>query len=124
MSNFSLKEISCRCGCGQRLNRAAIIKLEETRKAGGDRPIHLTSAARCESHNALIKGASPVSLHMYDMAVDVKKWGPWQAYDRDGRAAIAALFRQCGWYVIEETTWVHADLRTLFPELLKIRGIK
>lgn len=119
--NFSQKEISCRCGCGQRLNLATVKMLELARHNGGGEPIVLSSPSRCKAHNSSLKNSSPVSLHIYDMAADVIAWGKYRTDTVEGREKIAALFRKSGWYVMIESRWVHVDLRTMFPEILKVR---
>ena len=44
--------------------------------------------------------------------------------DLAGRAFTLDLFRQAGWYVFPEPGWIHADLRSIFPEILKVRRLK
>lgn len=62
---FTVSELSCKCGCGRVnfhpgfLNSLTALRLEI------DRPMRLTSAARCKAHNERVGGTAR-SLHICD----------------------------------------------------------
>lgn len=121
--NFPDKELCCKCGCGQLPNFATAKILELTRHMGNGLPIEISSAMRCLDHNKKVGGVSD-SLHLYGLAVDVLRWGNIRANAPGGRQAILQLFKRAGWWVLEEASWIHADMRLFFPEIEKIRGMK
>lgn len=71
---FSKEEFKCKCGeCGKGYDDMSPIildKLEFARHVA-DVPFILTSAMRCEEHNAK-EGGSPTSSHLAGLAVDIK----------------------------------------------------
>lgn len=118
--HFSAEELECKCGCGLLPSLFLAKKLEERRVAGGGMPIALSSAARCPGHNSNSEG-SPRSLHMYGLAADVMRWGPYKATDPVGKVAIKKLFEAGGFYVLESEGCIHVDCRQWIPEVLKVR---
>lgn len=124
MNHFTDKEISCHCGCGQKLNLFTVHCLETTRKDIGDLPILISSPSRCQKHNCRTSGASPISLHMWDIAVDIKGIGDYRTWNEHGRQAVKDLLNSSSinWYIIEESRWIHADLRNYFKFIMEIRG--
>lgn len=72
--NFKLVEFECNCGMKHvRLDSKLLILLQRLRDRLG-KPIIITSAYRCPSHNAKVGGASK-SQHLYGTAVDIKVRG-------------------------------------------------
>ena len=72
--NFYKKEFACKCGCGlQSVNPRLITALQKLRDLIG-RPITITSACRCESHNAKVGGVKN-SYHTQGIAVDIQVKG-------------------------------------------------
>jgi hypothetical protein len=67
----ALGEVSCKCGCGSIPTKEMLNKFDEIRFQYGE-PIHITSGARCEKHNAKIGGAKN-SNHCKGLAIDVVK---------------------------------------------------
>lgn len=67
--NFSKKELECKCGCGM-LPRAELIERLQILRDLVNRPIHITSGARCFSYNKKI-GGSLKSQHVEGTAVDI-----------------------------------------------------
>ncbi len=68
--NFSRKEFVCKCGCGfNAVDVDLLAGLQALRDLAG-RPISITSACRCESHNKRVGGASK-SQHKYAKAADI-----------------------------------------------------
>ncbi len=68
--NFSRKEFACKCGCGfNAVDISLLAGLQALRDLSG-RPISITSACRCESHNKRVGGASK-SQHKYAKAADI-----------------------------------------------------
>lgn len=66
---FSVKETSCRCGCGLDAKPLLKEKINKIRELYG-KPISLTCAARCPTHNAVVKGAKN-SAHISGEAADM-----------------------------------------------------
>jgi zinc D-Ala-D-Ala carboxypeptidase len=68
--NFYLREFACPC-CGwyKPLTVQLVLSLQELRELI-DKPIHINSGARCESHNRAVGGSSR-SQHLLGTAVDV-----------------------------------------------------
>ena len=61
--NLSLKEWSCRCGCGlDNLHPTVVQRLQDIRTATGKR-LTITSGCRCQDHN-LAEGGAPASYHL------------------------------------------------------------
>ena len=121
--NFSKEELMCKCGCGQLPNLANAKMLEISRHIGGCKPIIISSSMRCPVHNKNVCGAN-TSLHMFGFADDIIGWGDYRTNTPEGRKIIGDLFRNSGWYVIIEPTWIHIDLRLVFPQILEIRKSK
>lgn len=73
--NFSLSEFQCKCGCEMPCEVLANIKnLAEELQVIRDsvsKPLHLTNAYRCESHNEEVGGAKN-SQHLYGKAADLQ----------------------------------------------------
>jgi zinc D-Ala-D-Ala carboxypeptidase len=113
--HFSKDELSCRCGCGlAQFQPGFLDRLEELRAAYG-KPMRITSACRCASHNARVSPQAPLkSLHIGDketrpghkgtLAVDVAVAGA----DKGG--IVAEAWRR-GWSVGWNKAFVHLDRR-------------
>lgn len=118
--HFTVKEMECHCGCGLLPSMVVPVALERVREKLGV-PIFCSCAARCIKHNRSI-GSRDRSIHPMLLAADIYRVGR-----RDARASpvdaqwIAALFRSNGWYALTEADHVHVDMRTWFPEILKLR---
>ena len=69
--NFHLREFECKCGkCPHTLvDTEHIKKLQELRDTIG--PVNITSAYRCEAHNASVGGSSN-SQHKLGTATDIQ----------------------------------------------------
>lgn len=68
---FSRSEFACKCGCGYDTVDALLLEaLREIRIAFGE-PVHVTSAARCENHNANVGGGLK-SQHLLGRAADIQ----------------------------------------------------
>lgn len=72
MKHFNPSEFSCQCGCGGGFGDMAPDFLAMLDKARGiaDVPFRLSSAYRCESHNATVGGVED-SAHTKGRAVDI-----------------------------------------------------
>jgi hypothetical protein len=66
---FSPRETSCRCGCGLDIEPKFLVLLNKIREDYG-KPISLTSAKRCQTHNDKIGGAKK-SAHIKGLAADL-----------------------------------------------------
>lgn len=72
--NFAVREVACRCGCGQcKIEPELIANLQVLRDEAGV-PLVINSGYRCESHNRRV-GGSPRSQHMHGRAVDIRPIG-------------------------------------------------
>lgn len=70
--HFSIKEFTCKCGCGQyKYDPVLLAKMECLRAAIGNRPILVSSGYRCEKHNKNVGGAKN-SYHMKGKACDIR----------------------------------------------------
>lgn len=76
---FSEKETRCPDNCGMDIRPEFREKLNELRKSI-NRPLTLTSAARCPIHNAKVGGAS-ASQHINGVAADIKAWSAAEKYE-------------------------------------------
>ncbi len=68
--HFTQEELECPC-CGYyKHNVRLLYSLEKLRRLAGGRPIIVTSACRCEAHNASVGGAQK-SRHLTGEAADI-----------------------------------------------------
>ena len=68
--NFSNKELSCSC-CGENeMNKETLIALQRLRDAIG-KPISLSSAYRCPTHNDKISSTGKEGPHTTGKAIDI-----------------------------------------------------
>jgi uncharacterized protein YcbK (DUF882 family) len=68
--NFSSKEFSCSCGCGQNaIQMELVAKLQKARNEFG--PITITSGMRCGEQNLRVEGHKN-SSHLSGWAVDLR----------------------------------------------------
>lgn len=68
--NFSRIEFACKCGCGQDTVDSELLNiLQSVRDKFG--PVVITSANRCEAHNAK-EGGSKNSQHLRSRAADIQ----------------------------------------------------
>lgn len=103
--HFTVKELSCHCGCGYRITDPDLIdKIDRIRDIVGQELI-VSSPARCKAYNALIGGA-PDSAHVRAKAID------FRCYDSNLRYKIVGAAYQVGIRRIEwgTKTWVHIDV--------------
>lgn len=71
IKHFKLKEFACK-HCGEiKIDINLLVKLEELRRAIGNRPIIINSGYRCPTHNRNVGGAKN-SQHMYGKAADIR----------------------------------------------------
>lgn len=107
--HFDSTEFACKCGCGGMDNGAGVnprlvVLLEKLRGLCG-RPLELSCAYRCPSHNAEVGGVWN-SQHVYGTAADVQTpagMSPEELYN---------LAEQVGFDGIGLYSWgVHVDVR-------------
>jgi uncharacterized protein YcbK (DUF882 family) len=68
--NFSSKELSCSC-CGKNeFNKETLVALQRLRDTIG-KPIKLSSAYRCPTHNDKISSTGPNGPHTTGKAIDI-----------------------------------------------------
>jgi len=104
--HFEAKEFFCRCGIcmDQIIDLFLVGRLQTLRDTIGE-PIKITSAFRCERHNAVVKG-SPNSQHLHGKAADIYVVG-MDPSELAGRAYING-FKGIG----VASNFVHVDVRT------------
>jgi len=68
-THFTDKEMDCGCGCEKTVAPELLVRLEALR-ALLDKPLPVTSGARCETHNREV-GGRPHSWHLKGLAVDI-----------------------------------------------------
>ena len=86
--NFSVNEMTCKCGCGGFIfNAALIVVLEDVRRHFG-KSVTISSSTRCTKHNSNVGGkpvtaSSTGSKHLSGQAADinVKDVDPSKVYD-------------------------------------------
>ena len=77
--HFSIRELSCRCGCARmNFNMDTLVKLERARVLAG-RPFRIASGCRCDSHNR-DEGGLKNSAHLIGKAVDIQCRGSEERY--------------------------------------------
>lgn len=69
LKHFKKEEFACPCGCGVRMDKDFVFRLDALRTILGF-PIKLNSAYRCEDYNKKIGGSSN-SQHIKGLAVDI-----------------------------------------------------
>lgn len=75
--HFSIRELSCKCGCGRwEMNAEFMEKMERLRLSYGF-PIYPTSAMRCEVHDMAVGSSSEPGKgpHTWGHAMDVRVYG-------------------------------------------------
>jgi len=116
--NFSEKELSCNCGCGEECSEGLAIHLQTVREIAGI-PMPLNSTKRCRKHNKKV-GGKRLSKHLKGIAADIST----RKMTTEERARLIGYlvllgFRGIGIY----DTFIHADLR-LVPYVWDARGKK
>ena len=103
-THFTDREMDCRCGCQKTVAPELLVRIEALR-ALIDKPLSVTSGARCEKHNRAIGGALH-SWHLQGLAVDIS------CVDSDLRCEIIHLAALLGFNGIGiAKTFIHLDLR-------------
>jgi len=109
-THFTNKEMDCSCGCEKTVASELLVRLEALR-ALLDKPLLVTSGARCETHNREV-GGKQHSWHLKGLAVDIA------CVDSNLRVDIirnASKLRFNGIGIAK--TFIHLDLR---PESEKV----
>lgn len=110
--HFTLSELACKCSCGgerapeiaANLARLALM-LERLRTALGNKPMTITCAYRCPSHNAKV-GGEKASYHLKGMAADITVAGLTPAQVQ----AVAAKVSEVGG-LGKYASFSHVDVR-------------
>ena len=68
--HFPDYELRCKCGCGLLPVQAFMDRIEALRVAF-DKPMTVTSAARCPEHNAKVSGTGRTGPHTTGRAIDI-----------------------------------------------------
>jgi uncharacterized protein YcbK (DUF882 family) len=71
--NFSVSEVQCQCGCGADDMDAEFMRMLQALREEAGFPFKLTSARRCEKHDANVSGykKTKAGIHTFGKAVDV-----------------------------------------------------
>ena len=103
-THFSDREMDCQCGCQKTVSPELLVRLEALRSMI-DRPLSVTSGARCETHNRE-SGGKPGSWHLKGLAVDIS------CVDSEFRGEIIRLAGLLAFNGIGVAkTFIHLDLR-------------
>jgi len=103
-THFTDREMDCRCGCQKTVAPELLVRLEVLR-ALIDKPLSVTSGARCETHNREV-GGKQHSWHLKGLAVDIA------CPDSNLRIDIVRNAGKLGFNGIGiAKTFVHLDLR-------------
>lgn len=112
--NFNLNEFQCKCGCEMPYNvEKNIIKLADNLQILRDylnKPIKLTNAFRCATHNKNVGGVKK-SQHILGKAADIKVKGisPNEIADTIEHLMESGKFEMGG--VGRYNTFTHVDIR-------------
>ena len=88
-------------------------RLERVRKAGGDRPLIITSAYRTKAYNASLTGSATNSAHTRGFAVDTPP-PPGVSLDQHHKHVLAGFECGVGYYPPGSGFFIHGDFdRTL-----------
>lgn len=115
--SFAPAEFACQCGkCGKGfewMRADTLSRLYKARELAGV-PFRITSAYRCEAHNAAV-GGKPNSAHLRGRAVDIKFTTMQEGY-KILKALLDAGFPRIG--INYKSSFIHADDdQTLSPGL-------
>ena len=69
--HFIRSEFACHCGCGYATADVKLVELLELIRHYFKKPVRITSACRCESHNKKV-GGSDNSYHKLGLAADIQ----------------------------------------------------
>ena len=101
---FKPDEFACRC-CGQvHMDRAFLLRLDESRGMAGI-PYVITSGYRCAKHNAAV-GGSPTSSHLHGIAADIAAPDSHTAFLMM-QSLIFTGFKRIGWN--QARRFIHVD---------------
>tara|TARA_R110002096_G_scaffold402680_2_gene600041 strand:- start:1337 stop:1687 length:351 start_codon:yes stop_codon:yes gene_type:complete len=68
--HFNRKEFECRCGCGFAAVDVRLLEVLELVRVTFNKSVNITSACRCDAHNASVGGKSK-SKHRLGIAADI-----------------------------------------------------
>ena len=102
--NFNRVEFACQCGCGFDTVDAETLKYLENIREHFNKPLRITSAARCHDHNKSVGGADK-SMHKAGRACDIQ-------IDLTAPSDIADYAESLGLSVGRYKTFTHIDTRT------------
>lgn len=105
IKHFTKDEFKCRCGCGIKMDREFVLRLDSLRERLGSVLI-VTSGYRCAEYNKKI-GGSPNSKHIQGLAVDLKVNSSTHRY-KILKEAFQMNFSGVG----HGSTFIHLDDRT------------
>jgi len=105
---FSDRELSCRCGCGF-LPSSRLVDLLHAMRYIINKPLIITSGARCNNHNRLVGGAVS-SSHTRGNAVDIRFTNAEEAREIEHTANLVGFKR-----VARGKSFIHVDIEDTSP---------
>ena len=105
-THFSDRELDCHDGCGKTVSPELLVRLEALRRMI-NRPLPVTSGARCEAYNRKV-GGKPHSWHLKGLAADI---ACEDGHLREEIIRTAAMLGFHGMGVADR--FVHLDLRSV-----------
>ena len=102
---FTRAEFACKCGCSFNTVDYELLRVLTYIREHFDKPVHINSGCRCESHNASV-GGSDNSQHLVGRAADIRVDGvePHLVYELADNMEVGGL----GAY----DTFTHIDTRS------------
>ena len=73
--HFKHHELECRCNCGRNKITRELLDLLEDLRVWYGKPIRLSSAFRCQSHNNAVSSTGTTGPHTTGQAVDILVYG-------------------------------------------------
>lgn len=92
--HFTDAELACECGCGMLPDRDFMSKVERMCVAWG-KPMKVSSAARCQAHNAKVSATGATGPHTSGHAIDFDILGA-EAVELCGLALRLGIFTGIG----------------------------
>lgn len=109
--HFGIGEFACKDKSDEILIDEKLVDLLEQCREYFDAPVHILSGYRTPSYNSKLKGASPVSQHLYGRAADI--WVEGRSHDEVWEWANAHNLKGgVGRY----DTFTHIDVRVTGPK--------
>ena len=109
---FNSDELECGCGCGAMITEKAFDAITALRRSYG-KPLHINSAARCETHNKAVGGVANSRHFTHRDAFDVRIGGGKNEIPYFIHKAVLAGFKGFGLLNLDNAT-LHIDMRDVY----------